>query len=225
MKKIQSIVEGQGEVGAVPILLRRLLQEAGVYSLDPDAPLRKPGADFREETRLGAAVRQARRRADCAAILILFDGDGDCPKDRCPQVQQWARSEAGPIPCEVVMAYRRGPDQMSATGYEQQLAKSSGVVVRDWLAPKKIKGTGGKVTGIDFVRTKLDAKGKLVETKDTVTIACDMVLKAVGQTLLEKQLAGLELSLHLRRVAGQPVERSQRDVARSALPPHRNDCV
>jgi len=94
---------------------------------------------------------------------------------------------------EVVMAYRRGPDQMSATGYEQQLAKSSGVVVRDWLAPRKIKGAGGKVTGIDFVRTKLDAKGKLVETKEVVTIACDMVLKAVGQTLLEEQLAGLTL--------------------------------
>ena len=94
---------------------------------------------------------------------------------------------------EVVMAYRRGPDQMSATGYEQQLAKSSGVVVRDWLAPRKIKGAAGKVTGIDFVRTKLDAKGKLVETKEVVTIACDMVLKAVGQTMLEEQLAGLVL--------------------------------
>ncbi len=94
---------------------------------------------------------------------------------------------------EVSMVYRRGPEQMSATGYEQQLAKSSGVVVRDWLAPRKIKGTGGKVTAVEFVRTKLDAKGKLVETKDTVTIACDMVLKAVGQTLLERTLAGLEL--------------------------------
>ncbi|HEY1722500.1 MAG TPA: NAD(P)-dependent oxidoreductase [Magnetospirillaceae bacterium] len=99
---------------------------------------------------------------------------------------------------EVVMAYRRGPEQMSATGYEQQLAKSSGVVVRDWLAPKKIKGPSkgkdaGKVTAVEFVRTKLDAKGKLVETKETVTIACDMVLKAVGQTMIEETLAGLEL--------------------------------
>ena len=94
---------------------------------------------------------------------------------------------------EVVMAYRRGPEQMSATGYEQQLAKSSGVVVRDWLAPKKIKGAGGKVTAIEFVRTKLDAKGKLIETKETVTIPCDMVLKAVGQTMIEETLAGLEL--------------------------------
>jgi glutamate synthase (NADPH/NADH) small chain len=94
---------------------------------------------------------------------------------------------------EVTMAYRRGPEQMSATGYEQQLAKSSAVVVRDWLAPKKIKGSAGRVTAIDFVRTKLDAKGKLVETKEVVTIPCDMVLKAVGQTLLEKTLAGLEL--------------------------------
>lgn len=94
---------------------------------------------------------------------------------------------------EVFMVYRRGPEQMSATGYEQQLAKSSGVVVRNWLAPKKIKGSAGKVTAVEFVRTRLDAKGKLVETKETVTIPCDMVLKAVGQTLLEKTFAGLVL--------------------------------
>jgi glutamate synthase (NADPH/NADH) small chain len=99
---------------------------------------------------------------------------------------------------EVTMAYRRGPAQMSATGYEQQLAKSSGVVVRDWLAPKKIKGEskvkgGGKVTAVDFVRTKLDAKGKLVETKEVVTIPCDMVLKAVGQVMLSAALDGLTL--------------------------------
>jgi glutamate synthase (NADPH/NADH) small chain len=94
---------------------------------------------------------------------------------------------------EVTMAYRRGPEQMSATGYEQQLAKSSGVVVRDWLAPKKIKGSAGRVTAVEFSKTKLDAKGKLVETKVVVSIPCDMVLKAVGQTLLERQLAGLAL--------------------------------
>jgi glutamate synthase (NADPH/NADH) small chain len=94
---------------------------------------------------------------------------------------------------EVVMAYRRGRTQMSATGYEQQLAKSAGVIVREWLAPKTIKGSGGKVTAIDFARTKLDAKGKMVETGEIVTIPCDMVLKAVGQTLLEKTLAGLDL--------------------------------
>ena len=94
---------------------------------------------------------------------------------------------------EVFMVYRRGPEQMSATGYEQQLAKSSGVVVRDWLAPRKIKGNGGKVNAVEFVRTRLDAKGKLAETDDTVIISCDMVLKAVGQTLLEKTFAGLAL--------------------------------
>jgi len=99
---------------------------------------------------------------------------------------------------EVTMVYRRGPEQMSATGYEQQLAKSAGVVVRDWLAPRRIlggrtKGAAGKVTGVEFVRTKLGAKGKLVGTKEVVTIPADMVLKAVGQTLLEDALDGLKL--------------------------------
>ncbi len=117
---------------------------------------------------------------------MVVIGGGNTAIDAAIQSKLLARGE-------VVMAYRRGPEQMSATGYEQQLAKSSGVVVRDWLAPKKIKGAAGKVTGVEFVRTKLDAKGKLVETKETVTIQCDMVLKAVGQTMIEETLAGLEL--------------------------------
>ncbi len=94
---------------------------------------------------------------------------------------------------EVTMVYRRGPEQMSATGYEQQLAKSAGVVVHTWLAPRKIKGSGGKVAAVEFARTRLDGKGKLAETKETISIPCDMVLKAVGQTLVEKTLAGLAL--------------------------------
>jgi len=40
-KAIQPIVEGHGEVDAVPLLLRRLLHEAGVYALDINQPHRK----------------------------------------------------------------------------------------------------------------------------------------------------------------------------------------
>jgi hypothetical protein len=45
-------------------------------------------------------------RPECAAILIVFDSDDDCPKHLAPQVQSWAASEAAPVPCFVVMPTR-----------------------------------------------------------------------------------------------------------------------
>ena len=52
------------------------------------------------------AVRLALVQDDCRAILILFDGDDDCPKELAPTVESWARDEAGPVPCFVVVAHR-----------------------------------------------------------------------------------------------------------------------
>ncbi len=105
---IQSIVEGHGEVQAVPILLRRLLAEAGVYDVDVNPPIRKPGSTFFCEADLRAAVRVALKSKNCGGILILFDGDkqGHCPKTNCSEISMWAKAEAGSRACEVVMAYR-----------------------------------------------------------------------------------------------------------------------
>jgi hypothetical protein len=51
-------------------------------------------------------VQLARLRPDCAAILIVFDGDDDCPKDIGPRVQAWGQAEAGPLPCYIVLPNR-----------------------------------------------------------------------------------------------------------------------
>jgi len=103
---IQPIVEGHGDARAVPELLRRLRNEAQVFQLDVNPPIRKPRADLAEETRLRKAVRLARKQDDCAAILILFDSDDDCPKVLAPVLQAWAEAEARPLPCMVVLAHR-----------------------------------------------------------------------------------------------------------------------
>ena len=88
----------------------------------------------------------------------------------------------------VVMAYRRGTGQMGATGWEQQIARESGVSIQPWLAPKRVTKEG-----VEFARTALE-DGKLVETDETVLVEADMVLKAVGQLLREEDLAGVTLT-------------------------------
>ena len=53
-----------------------------------------------------ASVRLAKLQPQCAAIVILFDGEDDCPKELGETVRAWAKEAAGDTPCDVVIAYR-----------------------------------------------------------------------------------------------------------------------
>ena len=91
---------------ALPILLRRLVEEAEVWMVGIGRPIRRPRNQLVRETELKKAVRLALLQPECSAVLILFDGDSDCPAELGPAVQEWAAAEAGGVPCEVVIAHR-----------------------------------------------------------------------------------------------------------------------
>ncbi|WP_421761264.1 NAD(P)-dependent oxidoreductase [Devosia sp.] len=93
---------------------------------------------------------------------------------------------------EVTMCYRRGQEHMNASTFEQDLAASKGVTIRHWLQPKRVITDNGKVTGIELEYTKLQ-DGRLMGMGHTMTIPCDQVFKAIGQTLEAETVAGLEL--------------------------------
>lgn len=103
---IQPIVEGQGDEAAVPLLLRRLRDEAQAWGLEVGRPHRKRRTQLVKKDSLQSAVRVAALRENCAAILVLFDADDDCPKELAPTLEEWAREAAGGKPCAVVMANR-----------------------------------------------------------------------------------------------------------------------
>lgn len=104
--KIYVLVEGHGEVEAAPILLRRLLGEARCPSIGIGPPIRRTQSQLRSQEGVRAGVRLALLQPDCAAVIILFDGEDDCPAELGPRVQEWARAAAGDKPCDVVIAYR-----------------------------------------------------------------------------------------------------------------------
>lgn len=106
--KVYLIVEGHGEVAAAPILMRRLLWEfAQVHQVGVGSPvIRRTQSQLRREAGVTDAVRLALAQPDCAAVLVLFDGEDDCPVHLAAKVRMWARAAAGPVPCEVVIAYR-----------------------------------------------------------------------------------------------------------------------
>ena len=103
---IQPIVEGHGEVGAVPVLLRRLLEEVQAWEIRVNRPIRRTRSQFIQRNELEKTVELARHQTNCGAILILFDSDNDCPAELGPMVQGWAVGASGGVPCEVVMAHR-----------------------------------------------------------------------------------------------------------------------
>lgn len=103
---IELIVEGHGEVEAVPVLLRRLRDEGRASSLEFGRPIRRKRPELTQEGAVRKAVRLALLRSECRGILILFDADDDCPAEVAPAVQGWAQAEAGPIPVAVVMPCR-----------------------------------------------------------------------------------------------------------------------
>ena len=103
---IQPIVEGQGDEVAVPLLLRRLRDEAQAWGLEVGRPHRRRRTQLVKKDSLQSAVRVAALQDDCAAILVVFDADDDCPKELAPTLEVWAREAAGGKPCAVVMANR-----------------------------------------------------------------------------------------------------------------------
>jgi len=98
----------------------------------------------------------------------------------------------------VTIVYRRGREAMAASAYEQDVAQTRGVLIRHNLSPVKLKHEGkGKdrsIAGVKFEYTETKG-GKLKGIGETVTLACDQVLVAIGQTLVERDLgkAGLQL--------------------------------
>ncbi len=91
---------------------------------------------------------------------------------------------------EVTIVYRRGPRQMKASGYEQDVAQTRGVTIRHWAKPVRLIDNGaGHLCGVEFEHTRND-NGVLAGTGETFVLAADMAFKAIGQTFDPAALNG-----------------------------------
>lgn len=106
MTRIVSIVEGHGEVAAVPILLRRIGEiVAPGQALEVPQPIRTKRQLFLKAGELERAVELAARQAGPdGAILILLDADSDCPKRLAPTILARALEARGDRAIRVVLA-------------------------------------------------------------------------------------------------------------------------
>ncbi len=104
MPRIVTIVEGHGEVTALPILLRRIAGTLGFY-VDVARPIRigrnqivKPGETER------AVELAARRAGPDGCVLILLDADQDCPAELAPELLRRATDARSDRRISVVLA-------------------------------------------------------------------------------------------------------------------------
>ncbi len=102
------IVEGDGEVAAVPIAIRRIIQW-----VDPSLivnihyPIRVSRPKLVKPGELERTVDFAARRAGkSGAVLIVLDSDDDCPASLGPELLGRARKARSDLPISVVLAKR-----------------------------------------------------------------------------------------------------------------------
>jgi glutamate synthase (NADPH/NADH) small chain len=88
---------------------------------------------------------------------------------------------------QVDIVYRRGFEQMGASDFEKNLAKTSGVTIRTFARPLKVLGNG-HVSGVLFERTARDQYGSHADSGETYTLDADVVFKAIGQQLRDSVL-------------------------------------
>jgi dihydropyrimidine dehydrogenase (NAD+) subunit PreT len=81
----------------------------------------------------------------------------------------------------VTMFYRRGPERMTAYGFEVEFAKAEGVEFRFNVLPHRVIVNNGKVTGLELIRTDPAGTARPIPGTEYV-IPVDNVIPAIGQS-------------------------------------------
>ncbi|HEX2890752.1 NAD(P)-dependent oxidoreductase [Vineibacter terrae] len=122
-----------------------------------------------------AYIERLRQADDKSALPIgrrvVVIGGGNTAIDIAVQARRLGAED-------VTIVYRRGPQNMGATGHEQDFAQTNGVRIRHWARPVRLIGDGGRLAAAEFESTAADGSGR------RFTLAADMLFKAIGQVFV-----------------------------------------
>ncbi len=128
-----------------------------------------------------AKLRQATHKGDLpVGRRVVVIGGGMTAIDVAVQSRRLGAEQ-------VDIVYRRGFEQMGASDFEKNLAKTSGVTIRTFARPLKVLGNG-HVSGVLFERVARDEYGSHADPGETYTLDADVVFKAIGQQLRDSVL-------------------------------------
>ena len=107
MPSVACIVEGQGDVISIPIVLRRIAEREGVFDLRIVGPFRVQRYAIVRPGELERAVeRAARSVAGQGGILLVLDADDDLPCELGPSLASRAAAARGDVRTAIVIANR-----------------------------------------------------------------------------------------------------------------------
>lgn len=102
---VKPIVEGEGEVAALPVLLRRVATEHFARPLHVLPPIRVPRGQLGKESELTRAVLLASKYVSRPGpLLVLLDADRECPAALGPRLSGWALAARRDYHTSVVVA-------------------------------------------------------------------------------------------------------------------------
>jgi dihydropyrimidine dehydrogenase (NAD+) subunit PreT len=137
-------------------------------------------------------IEQVRTANDFGTVpvgrRVVVIGGGNTAVDAAVQSRKLGASS-------VTMVYRRGVESMSATWAERDFAQTNGVTLVTHATPVRLIGDGGVVIGVEFERTSGDGN------HERFVVEADMVLKAIGQTLVPVGIERELLTLDGSRIA------------------------
>jgi dihydropyrimidine dehydrogenase (NAD+) subunit PreT len=120
---------------------------------------------------------EAFRKVDVGRTVVVI-GAGNTSVDAATQAKRLGAEN-------VLVIYRRGPEDVPAYDYEYELAKSDGATYVFYAMPVRFLGNGA-LTAVECVRTEVgeDERGRRTVRPipgSTFHIPCDMAIAAVGQ--------------------------------------------
>lgn len=142
---IAPIVEGYGEVHAVPVLLHRVLTELrGDAALRVNPALRvKPGSFNSDEAYFEKYVQLASRKVrphPRGSVLILLDCEDDCPAKVGCTLAAWACAMNLHVPVTVALAHREYETWFLAAAASLRGVRGLPAGLDAPLAPESIRG-------------------------------------------------------------------------------------
>lgn len=106
-RAIVPIVEGYGEVTAVPLLLRKILHEHHQqYDIRVEPAIRGHRGQLSKCGSLARWTAIARGLPNCSGIVVIIDEDDDCAKVLGRELKECAEARANGVPVYVVIASR-----------------------------------------------------------------------------------------------------------------------
>jgi hypothetical protein len=171
---LYSIVEGHGEVVALPILLRRVSERLGRFDVEILRPHRIARGRILHGTDLERAAEIGRRRIreyeGKGAIMLMMDADEDCAANLAQSLRDRLKQVVGEMPVRVVLAVREYEAWLIAAA---RSLRASGRVVATAEPPHNPEGLRGAK---EYLARRLLARGVYSETVDQPALTALMSL-------------------------------------------------